>query len=46
MSGHVMILQILRKYTIEICQVLSLFYKYLVSMLEGYVRYCHDFTNI
>jgi hypothetical protein len=42
MSGIVMILQICSKYAREICQVLSWFYKYLVSMLEIYIRYCHE----
>jgi hypothetical protein len=41
-----MIIQLFSKDTREICQVLSLFYKYLVSMIERYVMYCHDFTNI
>ena len=46
MSGIVMMLQIFGKYAIEICQVLSRFYKYVVSMLERYVELCHDYTNM
>jgi hypothetical protein len=46
MSGIVMILQIFGKYAREICQVLSWFYKYVVSILEEYIMYCHDFTNM
>jgi hypothetical protein len=46
MSGSVMILQIVSRYTIEICHVLSWFSKYLVIMLERYVRYFHDNTTI
>jgi hypothetical protein len=46
MSGIVMILQIFGKFAREICHVLSWFYKYVVSMLERYVEYCHDFRNI
>ena len=45
MSDIGMILQIVSKYTREICQVVSWFYNSLVSMQESYVRYCHDFTN-
>jgi hypothetical protein len=43
MLGSVMILQIFSKYTRGIYDVLSWFYKYLECMLEGYVRYSHDF---
>jgi hypothetical protein len=46
MSGSVMIIQIFGKYSRGIYQVLSWFYKYLECMLEGYVGYCYDFTNI
>jgi len=46
MSGSVMILQIFSKYARGIYQVLSWFYKYLECMLEGYVGYSYDFTNI
>jgi len=41
MSGIVVILQLFSKYATGICQVLSWFYNYLVSTLEGYVKYCH-----
>ena len=46
MSGSVKYLQLFSKHTSKICQVLSGFYKYLFSMVERYVRYCHDFPNI
>ena len=39
MSGIVLILQKNSLYAREIGQVLPWFYKYLLSMLEGYVRY-------
>ena len=37
MSGIIMIIQIFSKYAREICQVLSGFYKYVVSILERYI---------
>ena len=46
MTGSVKILQIFGKYARVICRVVSCFYKYLVSILEEYIMYCHDFTNI
>jgi hypothetical protein len=36
MPGSAMILQIFSKYAREICQILSWFYKYLVSILDRY----------
>ena len=41
MSGIVMILQIFSKYAREMSGPVMI-YKYLVSMLERYVRSCHD----
>jgi hypothetical protein len=46
MSDIVMILQLFSKYAREICHILSWFYKYFVSMLGRYVRYCHALTTI
>jgi hypothetical protein len=39
-------LQIFSKYAREICQVVSWFYKYLECMLEEYVGYSYNLTNI